>query len=393
MTTDGSCAHHADFSVVAGGPLYRLLVRFKLVKPPLGLLHRRVLVCLVLTWLPLAVLTALSGNLVGEGSSFLSDVDAQMKLAFALPLLIAAEPIVHRGMGEAAEEFLRRGLVAPEDESRFEAVVALTTRLRNSTVVEIALLLVAAVGGHMLWRSHLTLPVATWYAGPEKGGIGLTRAGYWYAFASLPIARFILLRWCYRLFIWYVFFWKVSRLALRLDALHPDRAGGLAFLEHPVIAYVPVLMGQSAFLVGAIGDRVLMAGARLPEFKYEILGFIIFLVTTAIVPLLFFCVQLAKARVAGAYEFGRLATRYVGEFEQKWLGGRPPEEGLLGTADLQSLADLANSYQTVRSMRAVPFEPRVIVWLTALTCLPVIPVALTMIPIKELAKRVVTLFL
>jgi len=31
-----------------------------------------------------------------------------------------------------------------------------------------------------------------------------------------------------------VFAWRVSRLNLQLNPLHPDRAGGLAFLTHTV---------------------------------------------------------------------------------------------------------------------------------------------------------------
>jgi hypothetical protein len=100
--------------------------------------------------------------------------------------------------------------------------------LRNSIVAEILLLALAFTVGSWLWRTYVTLDVATWYAVPGEGSLALTWAGYWYVYVSLPIARVLLFRWYFRLFIWYMFLWRVSRLRLRLNPLHPDRAGGSA---------------------------------------------------------------------------------------------------------------------------------------------------------------------
>jgi hypothetical protein len=47
-----------------------------------------------------------------------------------------------------------------------------------------------------------------------------------------------------------------------------------------------------------------------------------------------------------------LATRYVAEFEAKWLRDHvPTDPPLLGSPDLQSLADLANAISVVKGMR------------------------------------------
>ena len=54
-TTEGK----EDFSLVLGGPLYQLFLRTRLIRPPLDLLYRRVVASLLVTLLPLAVLTAL----------------------------------------------------------------------------------------------------------------------------------------------------------------------------------------------------------------------------------------------------------------------------------------------------------------------------------------------
>jgi hypothetical protein len=51
-----------DFSLVLGGPVYQLLLRARMVQPPTGLLQRRMIAAAVITWLPLAVLTAVGGG-------------------------------------------------------------------------------------------------------------------------------------------------------------------------------------------------------------------------------------------------------------------------------------------------------------------------------------------
>jgi hypothetical protein len=85
-----------------------------------------------------------------------------------------------------------------------------------------------------------------------------------------------------------------------------------------------------------------------------------------------------------------LAERYVREFDAKWLrGGAAADERLMGSADLQSLADLSNSFEVVRSMRIVPLTWDAIVQLIGAILLPLAPLLLTMIPVEELLDRVV----
>jgi hypothetical protein len=98
--------------------------------------------------------------------------------------------------------------------------------------------------------------------------------------------------------------------------------------------------------------------------------------------------------LAASRAFGQLASRYTSGFRQKWLvGGAPSDEPLLGSGDIQSLADLANSYEVVRSMRAVPFDKGLVVRLAILIALPLLPLTLTMIPLEELAERLIKLLL
>jgi hypothetical protein len=381
-----------DFSLVLGGPLYQLYLRTRLARPPLELLRRRILAFVVITWLPPALLSALTGRLASGPVPFLLDL-TNLQFVTTLPLLVGGEVVVHRRLRPLVSEFVGRDLVAVEDRSRFDDIVARALQLRNSLVAEVALLLLAFTGGYWLWRTYASLHVASWYMVPVDGSMRLTEAGYWLAFVSLPISRFILLRWYFRLFIWYLFLWRVSRLRLRLNPLHADRAGGLGFLEDSAAAFAPVLIGQSTFFATMLGSQIWHQGATLWGFGHEVVAFVVFLMLFVLLPLTFFARQMGEARLRGSRRYGRLASRYTNAFDEKWLAaGASPSEPLLGTSDIQSLSDLANSYDVVRAMRLVPFGKAILLRLAVCIALPLLPLTFTMVPLDQLLSALVNLF-
>ena len=149
-----------------------------------------------------------------------------------------------------------------------------------------------------------------------------------------------------------------------------------------------MLLAQGAVLAGMMANRIFYAGATLPEFKVELIGLVAVMVFAVLGPLLVFSPQLAAAKRAGLREYGMLAQRYVREFDRKWLrGGAPPDEPLVGSADIQSLADLGNSFEVVKEMRWVPFTMPTVLQLAVTTLLPVLPLMLTMISLEELLER------
>lgn len=210
--------------------------------------------------------------------------------------------------------------------------------------------------GLWYWRSYIASGKATWYATPDATHLNLSYAGYWYVLVSIPIFQFILLRWYFRFAIWFRLLWHVSRLKLRLTAAHPDRAGGIGFLGNASIAFAPICFAQGALLAGVIANKILYDGRALMSFKIDAASFVCFFVLVTLGPLLMFSRQLIDADRKGTAEFGLLASRYALGFEDKWiLGSTPKTDELLGTADIQSLADLGNSFAAVQSMRWVPF--------------------------------------
>jgi hypothetical protein len=383
-----------DFSLVLGGPVYQLFRRAHLAGPALEQLWRRIWVITLVAWLPLLCLSAWAGRLVGPPSAlpFLRDIEAQVRFLVALPVLIAAELIVHQRTRSVVAQFLDRGIVRPKDVPRFDAAIASALRLRNSVVLEVGLVLVVTVW-HWVWQSTIAFGAPSWYAEPRPGGMQLTAAGFWYAAVALPITQFILLRWYLRLLIWFRFLWQVSRMDLHLVATHPDRAAGLSFLGKSTYAFGPILFAQGALLAGIIATRVLYGGQSLMTFKLDVVGLIGFFVLFLLGPLTVFTPRLARVKLTGLAEYGKLASEYVTAFEAKWLHGQQGEEPLLGTADIQSLSDLGQSYSIIREMNIVPFGVQDLARLALATAVPLLPLTLTVFSLEELAMRLVKIVL
>jgi hypothetical protein len=381
----------ADFSLVLGGPFFQLLRRAHLAGDALELLLQRIVVISLLAWLPLLVLSALEGQaLAGKVPvPFLLDLEVHSKFLVVMPLLIVAELVVHRRMRFVVKQFLERNLIAENDLPRFNAAIASAFRLRNSVLAETLLIaLVYGVGVLLIWRQYTALATATWYAVPTGEGMRLSLSGVWYGYVSLPLFQFLLMRWYFRIFIWTRFLWQVSRLELSLVPTHPDRVGGLEFLSNAVYAFAPLAVAHSGLVAGFIANRIFYLGAALPQFKIEIAVLVVFLLCMVLGPLLLFAPQLAEAKRRGNREYGTLAERYVREFDAKWLhGGAPAEEPLVGSNDIQSLADMGNSFEVVRTMRIAPVTKEAVLRLVAAALAPVAPLALTMMPLEELLKK------
>lgn len=382
-----------DFSLVLGGPLFQLYRRARLSGSALELLHRRILVLILVAWVPLLVLSLLDGVAVGAAVKvpFLFDVDSHIRFLVSLPILIAVELLVDRRTQIVIRQFVQQGLVPDSLRARFDEALAGARKLRNSMVAELLLVaLVYGVGIFIVWRYYMVLDVPTWYATPEAGRVQPKLAGWWYFFVSLPIYQFILLRWYFRFVIWTRFMWQVSRLPLAYQPLHPDGNGGIGFLAGATRAFAPLLFAQGALLAGTLANTILYEGEVLTSFYVEVVLFAAFSVFVIVAPLLLFMLPLAAAKRKGVREYAQLSRQYADEFSAKWIHGTPPAgETLIGNSDIQSLADLGNSYDKVRGMSIVPITRGAVAQLVVAALLPLVPLLLTLISFEELLKRIV----
>ena len=158
------------------------------------------------------------------------------------------------------------------------------------------------------------------------------------------------------------------------------------------MGFAYVVAGLSATQAGLLANQVLFAGAKVASFKFEVLIFAIAAVVLALGPLGAFAGHLARCRFTGQIQYGRLATDYARLFHERWI-----EQGqrtdLLGSPDIQSLADLSSSCAIVEKTRLLPFAPRLAVMVACAAVAPVLPVALLEVPLAELLAKLGGVFL
>jgi len=358
------------------------------------LLRLRVAAIIILpliSWLPLLVLTAIDGKLLPGSvhTPFLLDLSAHIRLLAALPLFVLAARVAEARLLPTIQQFVARRIVPEASEDKFNAAVASAFRLGDSTLADILIIVIIYLGDtFFVWRAFTANAATTWYAGSAGPGSHLTPAGFYYAYVGLPIFQFILLRWYFRLFIWARFLRHVSKLNLNLLPPHPDRVGGLGFLIMGTQAFTFFAMAHGAVLAAWLSTRVVFAGKHLPSYKTEIIVVVIFVLLLTVAPLFAFARPLARTKRRGIIEYGALASRYANEFNEKWIFRKGEgAEPLVGSADIQSLADMSGSYDVVQSMRSVPITTQMLIAFGIATLLPVAPLLLTLMSLSDILKK------
>lgn len=372
-----------------GGLLFRLLRSVGVKDAALKRLKLLALIGVPLVaWLPLLILSAVDRKLVPGSTStpFLMDLSAHIRLLVALPLLLLAGLVAEVRILPTLRQFLVRRLIHDDAMERFRATIASAFRLGDSVLADLIIIALIYTVDGIVSRSNLALGTATWYSSPEPRP-SLTPAGIYYLYVALPIFQFILLRWYYRLFVWGRFLAQVSRLKLALVPTHPDRLGGLGFLLTGIQAFNVFAMAHGTLLAGWLSTRVIVHGQPLPGFKAEIIAVTVFVICICIAPLLTFTRALVRTKRNGIQEYGALASRYVRDFDYKWIRGDEPKEELVGSADVQSLADMAGSYDIIQSMRSVAITPQMIIAFAVVTLLPVAPFLLTLMSLSDILKK------
>lgn len=364
-----------NFSLL-GGPLHRLGARLGLVRRKTDTVALGVALG-GFSWLALVVLAAAKGGAVGLFS--LSAIAIHARLLLAVPLFFVAETALDAQLREFVALIVRSEILNVKAMADFEAQAARLSGWENSVAPDAASLFAAVV---------LSLPAAGFPTELEPGRAlsGAPWAGAWYAFFCLPLFRFLLFRWVLRLFFWWGLLWRLTRMELGLSPAHPDGVGGLGYLETVHTRFAPLAFAISICVSAAFAEELALGQTTLAEASPVLAATLVIDCLLFLAPLCLFLVKLRNCREKGLREYALLSFRYVHTFERKWIDGAPEHEALLGSPDLQSLADLANSVDVVRKMRLAPISLQLVATLGVAAALPMLPLLLFDQPAIELAK-------
>jgi hypothetical protein len=380
------------FSLTEGGPGTAFMKRLHAIHPELGASSARTaLILMVLIWVPLCVLCLVEGlAFSGAKLPFFHDIAAHTRFLVAVPVLVLADIPIGARLRQVVRHFLTAHLVREEDLTKFQAIVLDTLRFRDARVAEMTLLVLAYVATYNALSGFSLQGGSTWFK-PQPGQ-GLTLVGYWYAFVALPIFQFLMFRWAYRLVVWGSFLRKVSKLDLFLTPTHPDAAGGLGFVGKGLIPFGVILFALSAVVSSAIASRILFAGGKLEDYQWSYIALFLIFLVVFVGPVLVFVPKLLVLKQRGLMEYGTFGSRYTQAFHRKWIEETEPgNEPLLGSGDIQSLADLGNSFEIIRKMRIVPVELRDFLAMVLPGLIPALPLAATVMPVGDIIKGLLKL--
>jgi len=301
-------------------------------------------------WLPCALLAAFRG--FDSLRSFLSDFAAQPRLLVVVPLLIIAEPPLLALQKKIANHFREEGIVQDQDRPRFESAMRGLSKVERplADIVMVSLAYICLAFGMSTLTSGSLMP---WCYG--TGGIAdFSPAGSWYILVGFPMVTFVLLRWVWRQLVWLWFLGVVSRMDLRLIASHPDRAGGLSFVEQCIRADLPFAFAIGTVVAGGVANRVVNWHQPVAAFRYTPLLVIAIVLILCAGPLCVFWNTLLAARRRGILEYGALATRMGRQFERKWLQVPSGGDGALEVQDFSATIDLYSVVANVHEMSFLP---------------------------------------
>jgi hypothetical protein len=282
---------------------------------------RRALMTVAVGWLPLVLLTALRGDLVGTDTtnSFILDFGAQGRFLLASPLLVLAEALCVPRLAAIARNFIDSGLVSQTERLRYDAAVDSSQRLMNSRVVDVVLIGLAYALVFALVEASPPGMLPSWHC--RLNPFAPSLAGWWGWLVSLPLLLVLQLGWLWRIGVWTRFLWLMNRLQLQLEPQHPDHAAGLAFVGRSLEAFLRIGFIVGIISAGPVANQVVHHHASPQQFKSVPIGAAIVVTLLCAGPLLLFARRLLEERHRGELQYGGLALRMDKRLRLKYLGG------------------------------------------------------------------------
>jgi len=368
---------------------------------------------ILLTWIPLLLLSILSGHAFAGlvDVPLLHDPAVFGRYLFVLPLLQQGESMVIIFLTIQIRHFIESGIVPEAERSRFESLRSNLLRPRASTLNTVVVVALSYFISWALSVAGLGSPHSTW----ELQHSTITPAGWWYILVSKPIFFFFLIRGVWIFVLWSYFLFRVSSLDLQLTPIHPDRAGGLGFLGWGLASFSTLLMAVSAVFSSGFAYEILHRSQSLNSLKYHMAVFIVIAMAVLHAPLLSFSGRLSRRRFQGLFDYSTLVLRYGIEFDKKWIQTPTIEHRTrrLRSRDVPLLEDIgtasdhvddakllihdaniikrdeaiAAAYNQVNNMRLLPFDKQTFVLLVVAVLLPMIPLLGTTIPLKDIMMK------
>jgi hypothetical protein len=376
-----------DYKLMHEGPLYAALVRAGIAKSGLAGIAFRISLIIGFTWVPLLILSMWQGTAIGSSVkiTFLGDYAEATRFLLVGPLLIAAQAFIAPWLIHVAKHL--RMQVQEKDLPEFQTYLLNVTRAHDSILVDVIIIFLAFGRNFFMPELDFSGAVTSWHhivAGSNEPSL----AFYWYQYLAKPLITVLWLTWVWRYIIWSLFLVRASKLSLKIIPTHPDLVGGLGFIAVGQAKFSILVFALAAQLSGVFSQGIFYEDLPLMSFRHGILAELVISLIIIVCPLLVFIPQLQACKRRGLFEYGALADEYTETYHRKWINERSKvEEPILGNNDVQSLADLITSYDTVRRMKSTLLTKDLFLAVIFAALIPFAPLLLSIYPLDELIER------
>lgn len=318
-------------------------------------------------WLPVLALSLAARATTGAWPPIALNLVHHARWIVAVPALLASTQILDVEVGRALASLRAASLVRGGD----AALRALTRRAERAASrwgLELGLAVVAVA------PALLALPLHD-------------AADGWNQLIGLPLFRFGMLLWLARWIAWSVMVARLVRLGLAPVASHPDRRGGLGRLGTPTRA-----LGAGLFGLGAlVAAWLLQPPGRATDASTTswLLAYVAWALALGSLPGLPLVRLLWSARRDALDAWGATACQHDRAFEERWLVRNAAHA--LGAPEISSTADLGSAHGAVESTTFAPLTREQLTQILIAALAPLLPVALTFVPLVEILKFLIGL--
>jgi hypothetical protein len=351
---------------------------------PIGL----AVVAVLVTWLPLLVLSWVDHRDDTVESPVLRDVSVHVRCLVMIPVLIAGERVVAFILPWILVQIRMSGVLAAEDEPGYKALLLRAAKLRNSPwafgiLIFIILLPLLLVLLHLVeGRQLVTFPAL----GEVRERIRVGLAGQWYAFVVRPLIAVMMVVWLWRTWFITVYLCRgIARLPLRFAPTHPDGAGGIGFVADLPLMFTPFILAISSGAASDLAAAILAGKTKLEAMAFPIAGEAAVLVAFAVLPLLLFVRPLRDMAYDAYDDYSALLVRYGQRVDAKWIDGKAADdrEDLLDAPELGPVADVNAMFQAVDNIQPLQISRDMLIKLAAVALVPFVPVVLMTLPLND----------
>lgn len=385
-----------SFRLSTGGLISRLFHLSRIQKPGAYSIHRRLILIIVLCWLPLVLLTAIEGNFYNTHIElpFIYDIQPYVRYLLILPFLIVAGTIIDPLIRYVIQSIGTSGILGDSNKVKFYETIEKLAQRKDSYAADIVIIIISytIVLSFLanLEKFDASSEYTNWIVIKSESGVGLTLAGWWFILVSSPALQIILFRWFWRFYLWSHFLFQLSRIKLDLQPAHPDLAGGLGILKNSENAFIMIYFALGSMLSVSLAVDIIYTDVTLEQVLPIIISYIIVAIIVMTIPLFFFSHQLASTRRWGLVIYGDLGYRLSRAFQNKW--GDPSDQTngdeLLKTADSSVVCDYSDIYTTVKEMRFIPISVKGLLTQSCALIIPFLPLVFTEQSLPYIIRRI-----